>query len=62
MNTKAMPQNQRPPRGKVLKEAVAGKEREEALKTIQEMAIRAELRAKSLGLSEVELQKLLNEP
>jgi len=62
MTTKALPQNQLPPRGKIIKEAAAGKERGEALNAIKALAGRAEARVKSLGLSEDDLQKLLNEP
>jgi hypothetical protein len=60
MTAKAKPQV--PPRGRILKEAAAGKDRAEALRNINELSSRAAARAKALGMSEVDIQKLINEP
>jgi len=48
--------------GKIIKPAATGKEREEAPKTMRELSRRASQRAKELGLTEEDIQKLINEP
>jgi len=60
MTAKAKPQA--PPRGRILKEAATGKDRSEALRNIRELSGRAAARAKALGMTETDIQKLINEP
>jgi len=56
MTAKAKPQA--PPRGRILKEAATGKDRAEALRNLRELSGRAAARAKALGLTEADIQKL----
>jgi hypothetical protein len=51
-----------PPRGRILKEAATGKDRAQAIRNIQHLSRRAAARAKALGMTEADIQKLINEP
>jgi len=62
MKAKMKVEDRSPPRGKILKEAATGQEKEDALRTMNELSRRAGERAKTLGLTEAELQALVNEP
>jgi predicted transcriptional regulator len=64
MKAKPQEQDQIPLRGtgKILKPAATGKEREDALRTMREIAGRASQRAKELGLTEEDIRKLIYEP
>jgi hypothetical protein len=52
---------QPPPRGKILKEAATGNEREEALRNIWELSRLAGERTKALGMTAEDVQKLIDE-
>jgi hypothetical protein len=62
MKAKAQQQDPIPPRGKILKAAATGKDRDDALRSIDELSRRASARAKTLGLTEADIQKMINEP
>ncbi len=51
-----------PPRGKILKEAATGQEREQALQKIREISQRAGARVKALGMTEADIHNLIYEP
>jgi len=61
MSTNARLQDQLPPRGRILKEAATGPEREDVLRNIQDLSRRAGERARALGMTEADIQKLMNE-
>jgi len=52
---------QAPQRGRIVKGTATGKDRTEALRNIQELSRRAAARAKALGLTDADIQKLINE-
>jgi hypothetical protein len=62
MGTNARSEDQLPPRGRLRKEAATGEEREEALRNIRTLSRVAGDRAKALGLTEADIQKMMNEP
>jgi hypothetical protein len=62
MEGKIKAADQSPPRGTILKEGATGKERDDVLRKMREHSRRAGDRAKTLGLTEAELQALVDEP